>query len=114
MGFIVCAPTVPEEGDGDEAGEEDTSWEAHFGFEDAVVGVGHADYGGVGDFGDEDEAGEKADTEGDVDEAGDVGGEAVGADKDGGYGGEEEVEEAVGYGHVEGEEEDDGGEEEHF
>lgn len=109
---LVGAPAVPEEGDGEEEGEVDAVGEAHLGLVDAVVGLGHAHDGLVGEDGEGAEAACVADEQGEVDDAGDADGPAVAALEDHGDGVEEEVETAVGEGDVEGDAEEDGGEEE--
>ena len=44
---VLSSPSIPEKGDGNETSEEDHGGETHFGFEDAVVGFGHANHGCV-------------------------------------------------------------------
>lgn len=114
MHRVVSRPSVPEEGDGDEAGEEDAGWETHLGLENVVVGFGHADYGFVADCGDGGDAEEESDADAEVGEARDLGGPFVLLLEEGRDGCEHEVEKAVDDGHVEGHEPRDGGEEEHL
>lgn len=114
MHALVSCPAVPEESDWDEAGEEYASWEAHFGFEDAVVGFGHLDDGCVGEFCDDGNSKKEPDAEADVCKAADIGMPVIFGDEDGGYGCEEEVEETIYHSHIEGEDEDDRREEEHL
>lgn len=44
---ILGSPSIPEKCDRNETSKEHHGRETHFGFEDIVVGFGHADYGCV-------------------------------------------------------------------
>ena len=57
---LVDRPAVPEEGDGDEAGEEDAGRQPELGLEDALVGQRHAHDGRVGELRDDGDAEEEA------------------------------------------------------
>lgn len=50
MYCVIGRPSIPEERDGHEAGEEDTGRESHLGFKDSAVGFGHSNNGAVRDL----------------------------------------------------------------
>lgn len=83
MSGLVGGPAVPEEGDGDEAGEEDARREAHLGLGDAVVGLGHPHNRQVRDLGHDGERGHETHAQADVRQPSDLGGPVVRADEDG-------------------------------
>lgn len=101
MDLLIRRPSVPEERDGDEAGEEDARGEAHLGFAHPAVGERHAHDCRVGDLGYDRDAAEEADADAEVGEPGDFGVPEILLLEDAGDGGEEEVEEPVDDGHVE-------------
>ncbi len=114
VGLVVDGPSIPEEGDWDEAGEDDTGWEAHFWLEDTTVGERHLDDRLVGDLSDRGDAGEKSDSDTEVGETSDLWRPAVGALKDNTDGGKKEVEETVDESHVGGHECGNRGENQHL
>lgn len=102
MDLVVDGPSVPEERDWDETGEEDAGWETHLWLEDTTVGESHLDNGLVGDLGDGGDTEEESDTDTEVGETCDLRRPAVSGLEDGGDGGEKEVEKTVDESHVDG------------
>lgn len=112
MRVFVRRPAVPEERDWEEATEEDAGGETHFGFGDAAVAFGELDDGRVGELRDGDDTEEEAESDTEEGETSHIRLPPVLALENGGDGREQKVEEAVGDGHVEREQRDDGGEDE--
>lgn len=112
MRVFVRRPAVPEERDWEEATEEDAGGETHFGFGDAAVAFGKLDDGRVGELRDGDDTEEEAESDTEECETSHIRLPPILALENGGDGREQKVEEAVGNGHVEREQRDDGGEDE--
>lgn len=112
--MLLSCPSVPEERDRDEAREEDTSRQPHLGLEDTTIRLRHSHNRRIGYLGHKSKTEEEADAETDVGESTHVGLPAVGLLEDLCHGCEEKIHHPVADCHVDGEEEDDRGEEEHF
>lgn len=114
MYLVLRTPSVPEEGNGQQPGEPDGHVQSHLGLKDAIVLLGKTDDGFVTIHGDDEPPKRRPAPEAQIHETGQADGEAVCLLKDGGDGGKEKIERAVRKRDVNGEEENDGGKEEHL
>ena len=100
--LVVDGPSVPEEGNRDEAGEEHAGWETHLRLEDTAVGEGHLDDSLVGDLGNGGDTEEEPDTNTEIGKTGNLRRPSVRGLEDSGNGGEKKVEKTVDESHVDG------------
>lgn len=112
--LVVDGPSVPEERDWDETGEEDTGWETHLWLEDTAVGKSHLDDGLIGNLGYGSDTKEEANTDTEVRETSDLRREPVRGLEHSRDGGEKEVEKTIDESHVNRHQRRDDGLDEHL